>query len=115
MLPARGDGPLARAAAYDEIRAVLVDRFGAVHSLALQQTLWHMGRAVLETRHDIAEIRLSAPNRHHVLADLEPFGMTNPGEVFWAQDRPHGLIEVTVHNNDDPPAPEAWRDIPGYI
>ncbi|WP_283139555.1 factor-independent urate hydroxylase [Rhizohabitans arisaemae] len=102
-------------AAYDEIRAILVARFAKVHSLALQQTLWRMGKAVLEARDDIAEIRLSAPNRHHILADLAPFGLPNPGEVFWAQDRPFGLIEVTVANDRHRPVPEAWRDLPGYI
>ena len=79
-----------------EVREVLVSRFGALHSLALQQTLWEMGCGVLEARGDVAEIRLSAPNRHHFLADLEPFGLENPGEVFYAADRPYGLIEVEV-------------------
>jgi urate oxidase len=102
-------------AAHGEIRSILVSQFANVHSLALQQTLWQMGKAVLEARDDIAEIRLSAPNRHHILADLAPFHLANPGETFWAQDRPHGLIEVTVQNDHHPRAPDAWRDLPGYI
>ena len=36
------------------------------------------------------------PNKHHFLVDLEPFGLDNPGEVFFAADRPYGLIEATV-------------------
>lgn len=86
--------------AYDGVRAVLVSRFGGLHSLALQQTLWEMGRAVLEARDDVAEIRLIAPNRHHFTVDLEPFGLENPGEVFYAADRPYGLIEVEVRRDD---------------
>ncbi len=66
--------------AHAEIRQVLLERFAGVHSLALQQTLWEMGKAVLEARDDVAEVRLSAPNRHHFLVDLAPFGLDNPGE-----------------------------------
>ena len=101
--------------AYDEVRALLVSRFGSLHSLALQQTLWEMGRSVLGARADIAELRMSAPNRHHYLVDLAPFGLENPGEVFVAGDRPYGLIEVTVGRDDLEPAPEAWRDLPGFV
>ena len=36
-----------------------------MHSLALQQTLREMGRAVLEAHPEITEIALSAPNKHH--------------------------------------------------
>ena len=82
--------------AYDEVRALLLSRYAIVHSLALQQTLWEMGRAVLEARHDLAEVRLAAPNKHHFAVDLSPFGLVNNGEVFHAADRPYGLIEVTV-------------------
>jgi urate oxidase len=101
--------------AYDRVRAVLVSRFGALHSLALQQTLWAMGRGVLEDLGDVAEIRLSAPNRHHFLADLAPFGLDNPGEVFYAADRPYGLIEVEVTRDDQAAGPAAWSSLPGFV
>lgn len=55
-----------------------------------------MGEAVLAAVEDVAEISFSAPNKHHFLVDLSPFGMDNPGEVFIAADRPYGLIEATV-------------------
>jgi urate oxidase len=67
-----------------------------VHSLALQQTLWEMGRAVLEAHSGIAEVSLQAPNKHHFAVDLSPFGLENHNEVFYAADRPYGLIEATV-------------------
>jgi urate oxidase len=79
-----------------DVRQILLEQFATVHSLALQQTLWEMGRAVLEAHPEIAEIALSAPNKHHFLVDLAPFGLDNPGEVFYAADRPYGLIEATV-------------------
>ena len=67
-----------------------------------------MGEAVLEARPEIAEIRLSMPNKHHFLVDLAPFGLDNPDEVFYAADRPYGLIEGTVLRDDVPAAPAAW-------
>ena len=96
-------------AAHAQIRQILLERYAEVHSLALQQTLWAMGQAVLEARGDVAEIRLSAPNLHHVLADLAPFGLDNPGEVFHATDRPYGLIQCAVQRDDgEDDAGPAW-------
>ncbi|GAA3232668.1 urate oxidase [Pseudonocardia petroleophila] len=79
-----------------DVRRILLERFATVHSLALQQTLWEMGRGVLEAHPSIASISLSAPNRHHFVVDLAPFGLENRNEVFYAADRPYGLIEATV-------------------
>jgi urate oxidase len=95
--------------AHARIRQILLERFAEVHSLALQQSLWEMGQGVLTARDDVAEIRLSAPNRHHFPADLAPFGLDNPGEVFHAADRPYGLIQCAVTRDDpaDDPGP-AW-------
>ena len=82
------------------IRAALLERFANVHSLALQKSLWEMGRSVLETEDLVTSIELVAPNIHHIAADLAPFGLDNPGEVFHVTDRPYGLIEVTVERDD---------------
>jgi len=89
------------AESYAAVRRTLLERFVAVHSLALQQSLWEMGRAVLEARPEVASIELVAPNIHHVAVDLAPFGLDNPGEVFHVTDRPYGLIEVTVERDGD--------------
>jgi urate oxidase len=97
------------ALAFPAVRQLLLERFAAVHSLALQQTLWEMGLAVLEAHEDIAEIRLSAPNKHHFAVDLEPFGLENRGEVFHADDRPYGLIQCAVQRDDAPPAGPCWE------
>ncbi len=86
--------------AYDAIRTILLEQFATTYSRALQETLWLMGRAVLEHRPDVAEISFVAPNRHHHLVDLTPFGVDNDGEVFVAADRPYGLIEATVTRDD---------------
>lgn len=89
------------AASHAGIRRVLAERFAHVHSLALQQTLAAMGRGVLEAHPEVASVELVAPNIHHVAADLSPFGLENPGEVFHVTDRPYGLIEVTMEREDD--------------
>jgi urate oxidase len=98
---------------YVGIKALLIKQFATLQSLALQQTLWHMGRAVLEAYPFIAEIRLSAPNKHHFAVDLDPFELDNPGEVFFAADRPYGLIQATVTRDDAPDAGDAWRAAAG--
>jgi urate oxidase len=100
-------------ATYAGIKAIMIREFATLQSLALQQTLWHMGRAVLEAYPSIAEIRLSAPNKHHFVVDLEPFTLDNPGEVFYAADRPYGLIQAAVTRDDAPDAGEAWRSAAG--
>ncbi len=74
----------------------MLEYFATTYSRALQETLYAMGTAVLEAHTDVAEISFSAPNRHHHLVDLDPFGIDNNGEVFIAADRPYGLIEATV-------------------
>jgi urate oxidase len=84
------------AASYDGVRNALVAAFVETYSLSLQQTLYAMGRRVLEERPEIVEVRLALPNKHHLLVDLSPFGLDNPNEVFVAADRPYGLIEGTV-------------------
>ena len=99
---------------YASIRQILLEQFAEVHSLALQQTLYEMGKAALEAHDDVAEIKFSAPNKHHFVYDLSPFGLENPNEVFHADDRPYGLIEATVLRDDAPPAGRAWDTVPGF-
>ncbi|GAA0743125.1 urate oxidase [Dactylosporangium roseum] len=80
-------------------RQALLDAFADTYSLALQQTLFAMGSRVLERCPDVAEVKLSLPNKHHFLVDLAPFGLDNPNEVYYAADRPYGLIEGTVRRD----------------
>jgi urate oxidase len=99
---------------YGSIRQILLERFAEVQSLSLQQTLYEMGKAALEAHQEVAEIKFSAPNIHHVVYDLSPFGLDNRNEVFHADDRPYGLIQATVLRDDAPPAGRAWDTIPGF-
>jgi urate oxidase len=103
---ARPEGDWAES--FAEGRRMLVETFASKHSLALQQTLYAMGEAVLEARPEVAEIRMSMPNKHHFTVDLAPFGLTNENEVFYASDKPYGLIEGTVTRDDAPDPGLAW-------
>lgn len=99
---------------FEDVRQILLATFATTYSRALQESLYAMGSAVLEAHPEVAEIRFSAPNKHHFLVDLSPFGVENPGEVFHAADRPYGLIEATVTRDDAPDAGDAWLTVPGF-
>jgi urate oxidase len=104
---------------FSGVRTTLLETFAATHSLALQQTLYAMGRAVLEQHAQVAEVRMSMPNRHHFLQDLSAFGLANDldGEgavVYHADDRPYGLIEGSVLRDDVPACEVAWTGTPGF-
>ncbi|MFH8366775.1 factor-independent urate hydroxylase [Streptomyces sp. NPDC018031] len=81
---------------YAQARKHMLAAFAETYSLSLQQTLYQMGARILNSRGEIDEIRFSLPNKHHFLVDLEPFGLKNDNEVYFAADRPYGLIEATV-------------------
>jgi urate oxidase len=93
---------------YPDARRHLIEAFAGTYSWSLQQTLYAMGSRLLEQRPDVCEVRLSLPNRHHLLVDLSPFGLENRNEVFYAADRPYGLIEGTVTRDGAPAAGLAW-------
>jgi Uricase (urate oxidase) len=78
------------AKSYADVRRILIESFAVKHSLALQQTLYYMGEQVLEAHPEVAEIRMSMPNKHHFLVDLSPFGLPNDNEVYYAADRRTG-------------------------
>ncbi len=100
---------------YEDVKRTLLATFATTYSRALQETLYAMGRDVLESRPDVAEVKFSAPNKHHFLVDLAPFGLENNGEVFIAADRPYGLIEATVTRDDASEPGQAWLTVPGFV
>ncbi|MFF7642763.1 factor-independent urate hydroxylase [Streptomyces canus] len=81
---------------YAQVKKHMLGAFADTYSLSLQQTLYAMGSRIIENRGEIDEVRFSLPNKHHFLVDLEPFGLKNDNEVYFAADRPYGLIEATV-------------------
>ena len=84
-------------AAFEQARQAMLDTFARRYSRSLQQTLYEMGRAVLEALPGVAEIRLGLPNRHHF-----PMGSA---DVLHIDDRPYGLIEGIVRREGAPPGP----------
>ncbi|TDT33589.1 factor-independent urate hydroxylase [Naumannella halotolerans] len=102
-------------ALYDKILGILLEQFASVHSLALQQTLFAMGKVAIEQCPELAEVKFAMPNIHHFVYNLEQFGIDNPNEVFHADDRPYGLIEGTIVRDGADPAPEAWLDVPTSV
>jgi urate oxidase len=100
---------------FDDVRALMLQAYADVESLALQQTLYEMGKVALEAHSEIAEVKLSAPNIHHFVYDLSPFGLENNNEVFHADDRPYGLIQATIQRDDDDSDPGlAWYTVPAF-
>ncbi|MFI5571819.1 factor-independent urate hydroxylase [Streptomyces sp. NPDC051740] len=81
---------------YEETRKHMLQAFAETYSLSLQQTMYQMGTRIIDHRGEIDEVRFSLPNSHHFLVDMEPFGLENDNEVYFAADRPYGLIEATV-------------------
>ncbi|MGX1273140.1 factor-independent urate hydroxylase [Streptomyces phaeoluteigriseus] len=84
---------------YEQTKTHMLQAFAETYSLSLQQTLFQMGSRIIDHRDEIDEVRFSLPNKHHFLVDLAPFGLKNEtadGAVYFAADRPYGLIEGTV-------------------
>ncbi|NUP74510.1 MAG: urate oxidase [Sinomonas sp.] len=100
--------------AFENVKALLLEGFAEEYSYALQQTLFQMAQKVLDAHPEIDEIRFSAPNKHHFVVDLAPFGLDNPNEVFYAADRPYGLIEANFQRETISDAGSAWDGIAGF-
>jgi urate oxidase len=81
---------------FERTRQVLLETFAVHESASVQHTLDAMGEAALAAVPEIVSIRLSLPNKHHLLVDLARFGIENNNEIFVATDEPFGLIEATI-------------------
>ncbi|WP_419998805.1 factor-independent urate hydroxylase [Streptomyces boninensis] len=84
---------------YEQVKKNILHAFVETYSLSLQQTLFQMGSRVINNRAEVDEIRFSAPNKHHFRQDLGFCDLDNDakdGAVYYAADRPYGLIEATI-------------------
>lgn len=81
---------------YNGIRSNLLQTFAAHKSLSVQHTLYAMGENVLAAFSPVTGISLKMPNKHHILFNLQQFGMENNNEIFIATDEPYGYITGTV-------------------
>jgi len=81
---------------WNGVRQQIFTTFTDHYSPSMQNTVYRMGKAVLEAFPEVEKIRFSCPNKHHLLYDLQRFGMQNNNEIFHATNDPYGLIEGTV-------------------
>ncbi|MFI7744709.1 factor-independent urate hydroxylase [Kocuria rhizosphaericola] len=101
-------------AVYEDVKKILLSKFTDHYSRALQETLYLMGRAVIEAHPEIDEIKFSCPNKHHFVYDLDFCGLENDKETHYAADRPYGLIEATIQRRGAPGNEHAWSGIAGF-
>ena len=80
---------------HEQIGRTFTDHF----SPSVQNTIWRMGRAILERFEQIERISFTLPNKHHILYDLAPFGLDNDREIYWVTVEPYGRIEAMVERD----------------
>jgi urate oxidase len=99
MLSARwlcGEAPADWDRVHQAARLALMETFARHRSLSVQQTLYAMGTAALDACSEIEQITLTMPNKHHLLVNLQPFGLDNHNEVLVATEEPLGVISATL-------------------
>lgn len=84
------------AVANAKVLTTMLEMFATTYSESVQDSLYRMGTAALEAVPEVAEISLACPNKHYLLINLAPFGLTNENAVFLPTDEPHGQIECVV-------------------
>jgi urate oxidase len=78
------------------VRTQMLAAFLDHYSRSVQETLYRMATAALESCDALESITLTMPNKHHIRFNLEPFGRSNENEVFIVTDEPFGYITATV-------------------
>jgi urate oxidase len=106
--PAAASSETDWAAAFAAAKSAVLETFAGTYCYSLQQMLYAIGSAIIAAVPAICEVRLALPNKHHFLVDLAPFGLENDREVYYAADRPYGLIEGTALADDAPDPGLAW-------
>ncbi|NUL47336.1 urate oxidase [Cellulosimicrobium funkei] len=101
-------------AVYEDVKRIILNKFTDHYSRALQETLYLMGKAVIEAHPEIDEIKFSCPNKHHFVYDLGFCDLPNDKETHYAADRPYGLIEATIQRKGAPVNDQAWMGIAGF-
>lgn len=102
-------------AVYEDVKKIMLAKFTDHYSRALQETMFLMGKAVIDAHPEIDEIKFSCPNKHHFVYNLEFCGLENNNETHHAADRPYGLIEGTVQREGADDAEAAWAGIAGFL
>ncbi|MFW6214392.1 MAG: factor-independent urate hydroxylase [Alkalispirochaetaceae bacterium] len=84
----------------ESVEQAILSVFASNWSPSLQATLFEMGEAILAAVPAIAEVAFAMPNQHHILFDLERFGMENNREIFYGTDSPFGYITGAVRREE---------------
>ena len=87
------------AGTFATLRAAMLQTFAAHVSLAVQQTMYEMGRAALAAVPGIRRVSMRLPNKHRIPFDLTRFGLTNDNDVFVWTDEPFGDITAVVERD----------------
>jgi urate oxidase len=87
-------------ALYEAVSGTLLEVFAEHRSASVQETIWIIGRAIVERHPEVSEVTMTLPNLHHWLADLARFGLPNDREIFIPTTEPYGLIQATVRRGD---------------
>jgi urate oxidase len=83
-------------AAHTTTRSTMLAVFAAHPSLAVQQTLFEMGKAALAAVPEMSQITIIMPNQHRIPANLKPLGLDFDHDIFVTTDEPFGHIEATI-------------------
>ena len=78
------------------VRQALLETFAEHDSKSVQHTLHAMGEAAIDRCAQVEEIRITMPNKHHLLVDLSRLGLDNTNQIFVPTSEPFGLIEATL-------------------
>jgi len=84
------------AAANSKILSSMLEVFANTYSESVQDSLYRMGQRALAEVPEINDVSMACPNKHYLLIDLSPFGLSNENAVFLPTDEPHGQIACTV-------------------
>ena len=79
-----------------KILSTMLEVFATSYSESVQDSLYRMGTAALAAVPEVIDISLACPNKHYLLINLQPFGLTNENAVFLPTDEPHGQIECVI-------------------
>jgi len=85
------------------VRRTLLDVFAGHQSRSVQETLYAMATAVLQSCSSIKQISLTLTNRHRIPINLQPFGIEDNNEIFVAASEPYGVITGTVRRESPRP------------
>jgi urate oxidase len=73
-----------------------LETFAVHESPSIQATTYRIGEEILARAPEIAQVHVTAPNQHHVLFDLDRFGMENRNEIFVSTREPYGIIRGSI-------------------